>query len=142
MAIKPQMSYGALSSGMTGMTGISGAPQNSTNSTNSTKEKKMEAEREGKIKLVYSIGTSKATGQTIYLGVFHHTGLVQPSFIDVTVLDMAMKLRIKFIDLQLVYWDDEGKYQVRENSYDLRTLLKECKEVQEYCRMYYPELAI
>lgn len=118
-----------------GLAGISGIPRN-------TKEKEMETGREGKTELVYSIGTSKVSGQTIYLGVFHHTGLVKPSFVDVGTLDMAMKLRIKNIDLQLVYWDDENKYQVRENSYDLRTLLKECKEVQEYCRQHYPELAI
>lgn len=81
---------------------------------------------------------NKVTGQMLYLELFAESGIVSTSYIPVSVLEHALRYNIldtKLIVLQKV----KDKFEKVTVDFTIRNLLKECPEVREYARIYFPE---
>ena len=81
---------------------------------------------------------NKVTGQVLYLELFAESGIVSTSYIPVSVLEHALRYNIldtKLIVLQKV----KDKFEKVTVDFTIRNLLKECPEVREYARIYFPE---
>lgn len=89
-----------------------------------------------------SKGNNTAPFTYFYLEVFTSSKLLPTSLIPLDALETCFKFDLLHFDLTLSYFDEKGKLTKRDFAYDLSTLLKECKEVQEFATKYYPEYVI
>lgn len=77
----------------------------------------------------------------VYLKVFEHTSLVRSCHIEVIILEQFFKYGLLNAPLTFSYWED-GKDIKLEQQYTLNELLRDCEEIREYARIYFPEYAI
>lgn len=96
------------------------------------------------MKLNYGVYESKAgKNQHLYLKLFETTELIKPCFVEVATLREFMQHGILTqYNINLHRWDNDGKFIANTESFTLKTLIKECPEVNEYARQFFPELAI
>ena len=81
-------------------------------------------------------------GTTIYLEVFNHTSLQPSSMVQLTELDQCFKYNMKGVFLSIMYFDDKGTLQRRDEKFNLRELLQDCAEIQTFAEKYYPEFVV
>lgn len=81
---------------------------------------------------------NKISGQALYLELFAESGIVSTSYIPVSFLEHALHYNI--LDAKLtVLQKVKDNFENVTVDFTIRDLLKECPEVREYARIYFPE---
>jgi len=81
-------------------------------------------------------------GTYFQLEIFKETSLLPTSRLPLFGLEQAFKYNMLTAPLMLFYFDEDNNWQQRKDSYIIKQLLKDCVEVQEYAKVYFPEFVI
>jgi len=80
-------------------------------------------------------------GDFVGLVLFKETALIPKSYIHVSALEEHFRYGLLNYDLKITPYNEKDR-QDKNTEYNLKTLLKECPEIREYARQYFPEYII
>lgn len=81
-------------------------------------------------------------GTSFQLVVFNESSLIQRSLIPIRSLEEAFTYNIMNTTLLMFYFNEDDIWTVRKETFSLTDLLKDCEEVKEYAKQYFPEFSI